>query len=107
MWLGCVKRLNEPGCTLQDAKRIRLILTALKSYIIVYSDYYERIRNVEEKIAKQNDFILGYAKEQYSRAETEKQRARWKREVEELEAKAEERLEAEQYHVWSRITRKL
>lgn len=38
MWLGCLKRLNEPGCTPQEVKRIRLILTALKGYVIVSSE---------------------------------------------------------------------
>ncbi|MBE0519922.1 hypothetical protein IBX35_02640 [Candidatus Bathyarchaeota archaeon] len=75
MWLGCVKRLNEPGYTPQDVKRIRLILTALKGYIIVCSDYYERIRNVELRMKRMNESLISYFETRLQLARTEEEKA--------------------------------
>lgn len=108
MWLGCVKRLNEPGCTPQDVKRIRLILTALKGYIIVCSDYYERIRTVELKMEQLKESMVKYYKRQYEMAQTEEEKAKWQRQIDELEVEPEarEELKAKKYHVWPRIARR-
>lgn len=108
MWLGCVKRLNEPGCTPQDVKRIRLILTSLKGYIIVCSDYYERIRTVELKMEQLKESMLKYYKMQYEMAHTEEEKAEWQRQIDELEVEPEarEELKAKKYHVWPRTARR-
>ncbi len=108
MWLGCVRRLNEPGCTPQDVKRIRLILTALKGYIIVSAEYYERIRKVELSMARMNEKMIAYFEVLRARAQTGEERTKWQRHIDELktEPEAEEELKAKQYHVWPRIARR-
>lgn len=52
MWLGCVKRLNDPDVTPQEVKKIRLILTSLKGYVTISANYIERIQRVEEDIKR-------------------------------------------------------
>jgi len=108
MWLGCVKRLNEPGCTPQDVKRIRLILTSLKGYIIVCSDYYERIREMELRMERMNESLLSYFEMRLQLARTGEEKAECQRQIEELksEVKAREELEHKKYHVWPRTARR-
>jgi len=108
MWLGCVKRLNEPGCTPDDVKRIRLILTALKGYIIVSAEYYERIRRVELSMERMNEKMIAYFEVLRDRVHAEEEKLKWQRHIDELktEPKAEEELKAKQYHVWPRIARR-
>ena len=108
MWLGCVKRLNEPGCTPPEVKRIRLILTALKGYVIVAAEYYERIRRMELSLERMNEKMTAYFEALRDRAPTKAEKAKWQQHIDDLKAEFEvdEQLRSKQYHVWPRIARR-
>lgn len=100
MWLGCIKRLNEPGLTSFELKRIRLILSALKSYIIVYADYVERIKEIEERLSKLTDLLIAHTEEKRDKAESEEERAKWQQKLDEMKAKKAE--EDKTFTIWAR-----
>jgi len=58
MWLAVVKRLNEPGITGLELKRLRLILMSLKGYAVVQADYYLRLHNLEEQIKEFHEHLV-------------------------------------------------
>jgi len=101
MWLAVVKRLNEPGITGLELKRLRLILMSLKGYAVVQADYYLRLRNLEEEIKEFHEHIVEEYEQERDRATTEEERAQWQQKIDDLE-KDREWDKPHDYHVWAR-----
>jgi len=100
MWLGCVKRLNEPGLTSLELKRIRLILSALRSYIIVSAEYVEKIQELEERIDKIWTSLTGHYEDKLRLATSEEERAEWQRKLDDM--RAEEKKYEKDFTIWPR-----
>jgi len=101
MWLAVVKRLNEPGITGLELKRLRLILMSLKGYAVVQADYYLRLRRLEEEIKEFHEHIVEEYEQERDRATTEEERAQWQQRIDDLE-KDREWDKPHDYHVWAR-----
>lgn len=101
MWLAVVKRLNEPGITGLELKRLRLILMSLKGYAVVQADYYLRLRNLEEEIKEFHEHIVEEYEQERDQATTEEERAQWQQKIDELE-KDKPWDQPSDYHVWAR-----
>lgn len=102
MWLGCVKRLNNPDVTSQEVKKIRLILTSLKGYVVICRDYVERIMLVEEGLRRMTQQMIAHWEMQKNRAQTEKEKAKCQELIDDLKADYKEMAYPEQYHIWPR-----
>lgn len=85
MWLAVVKRLNEPGTTGLELKRLRLILMSLKGYAVVQADYYLRLRNLEEEIKEFHEHMVEEYEQERDQATTEEEKAQWQQRIDELE----------------------
>jgi len=85
MWLAVVKRLNEPGITGLELKRLRLILMSLKGYAVVQADYYLRLRNLEEEIKEFHEHMVEEYEQERDQATTEEEKAQWQQRIDELE----------------------
>jgi len=101
MWLAVVKRLNEPGITGLELKRLRLILMSLKGYAVVQADYYLRLRNLEEEIKEFHEHIVEEYEQERDRATTKEERAQWQQKIDELE-KDKPWDQPSDFHVWAR-----
>jgi len=99
MALGCIQRLNEKGLTALDMKRIRLIISALKGYIILYSTYVERIGEVEERIKELNKVVLSQLEDRLNKAQSDEERKLWQERLKEF---TEKTAEEKPYTVWKR-----
>jgi len=71
MWLAVVKRLNEPGITGLELKRLRLILMSLKGYAVVQADYYLQLRRLEEEIKTFHEHLVEELTQERDQAETD------------------------------------
>jgi len=100
MWLGCVKRLNEPGLTPLELKRIRLILSALRSYIVVSAEYVEKIQEIEERLDRLWDSMIDHYEIKLSTAKSEEEKARWQHKIDEM--KAEKKNNEKSFTIWPR-----
>ena len=101
MWLAVVKRLNEPGITGLELKRLRLILMSLKGYAVVQADYYLRLRNLEAEIKEFHEHLVEEYTEERDHAETDEQKAQWQQRIDELE-KDKPWDQPSDFHVWAR-----
>ena len=99
MALGCIQRLNEKGLTALEMKRIRLIISALKGYIILYSTYVERIGEVEERIKELNKVVLSQLEDRLKKAQSDEERKLWQERLKEF---TEKTAEEKPYTVWKR-----
>lgn len=106
MWLGCVKRLNDPDVTPQEVKKIRLILTSLKGYVTISATYIERIRKVEEGLKRLALEMIDNYEMYKARAHTEEEKAKWQQHIDDLRADYKEMEYPEQYHIWPRRANK-
>jgi hypothetical protein len=104
MWLGCIKRLNQPGLTATELKRIRIILQALKSYIIVTTDYYERLRDLEQGLDEMREHMIEYFQVELNRAQTQEERIKWQKSIDELKTEKQRNIEWLQkpFTIWPR-----
>ena len=101
MWLAVVKRLNEPGITGLELKRLRLILMSLKGYAVVQADYYLRLRRLEEEIKVFHEHLVEEFTQERDQAETDERKDYWQERVDELEQDKPWDQRSE-YHVWAR-----
>ena len=81
MTLGCIQRLNEKGLTGLNIKRIRLIIPALKSYIVLQTDYIEKLAKVERHIEELNKVVLAQLEDKVAKAQTDQERKLWEEQV--------------------------
>ncbi len=81
MTLGCIQRLNEKGLTGLDIKRIRLIIPALKSYIVLQTDYIEKLAKVERHVEELNRVVLAQLEDKVAKAQTDQERKLWEEQV--------------------------
>lgn len=102
--MGCIKRLNEPGLTATELKRIRIILQALKSYIIVTTDYYERLRDLEQGLDEMREHLIEYFQVELNRAHTQEEKTKWQKRIDELKTKKQRDIEWLQnpFTIWPR-----
>jgi len=101
MALGCIQRLNEKGLTGLDMKRIRLIIQALKGYIILYSTYVERIGEVERRMEALNKVVLSQLEDKVAKAASDAERQFWQQRLKEF---TEKTAEEKPYTIWRRRT---
>ncbi len=87
MTLGCIQRLNEKGLTGLDIKRIRLIIPALKSYIILQTDYIEKLAKVERHVEELNRVVLAQLEDKVAKAQTDQERKLWEEQLLSLKEK--------------------
>ena len=106
MWLGCIKRLNDPDVTPQEVKKIRLILTSLKGYVVIWSDYIERIILVEERMNRMTQKMIDWWEMEKNRARTEEEKAKWQKNIDDMKAEHKKTEYPEQYHIWPRRANK-
>jgi hypothetical protein len=99
MALGCIQRLNEKGLTALEIKRVRLIISALKGYIVLYSEYVERISEVEKRVEELNKVVLSQLEEKVAKAESDADRQFWQERLKEF---TEKTAEEKPYTVWKR-----
>jgi len=81
MTLGCIQRLNEKGLTALDLKRIRLIIPALKDYIVLQTDYVEKLEKVERHVEELNKVVLAQLEDKIAKAQTDQERKNWEEQV--------------------------
>ena len=81
MTLGCIQRLNEKGLTALDIKRIRMIIPALKSYIVLQTDYVEKLAKVERHVEELNKVVLAQLEDKLAKAQTDQERKGWEEQV--------------------------
>ena len=81
MTLGCIQRLNEKGLTALDLKRIRLIIPALKDYIVLQTDYVEKLEKVERHVEELNRVVLAQLEDKIAKAQTDQERKIWEEQV--------------------------
>jgi hypothetical protein len=100
MALGCIQRLNEKSLTALDMKRIRLIISALKSYIILRTEYVEKVAQVERRIDELNRVVLAQLEDKVAKAQTDEERRLWQGQVKDFIEKT--RAEEKPYTIWGR-----
>jgi hypothetical protein len=105
MYLAVLRRLNDPNLSTTELKRMRLILTALKNYVVLESDYYTRIVNLEQQLMRLNETMIDYWELEKSRAEDEDKKAKFQREIDKMKADIPEMEHPTQYHIWPRIAK--
>jgi hypothetical protein len=101
MALGCIQRLNEKGLTALEMKRIRLIISALKGYIVLYSEYVERIGEVEKRVEELNKVVLSQLEDKVAKAGSDSERQFWQERLKEF---TEKTAKEKPYSIWKRRT---
>jgi hypothetical protein len=84
LW-AAVKRLQEPDVGREEAKKLRLILTGVKSYIHLDADYVLRIREVERRMLVMFKTELAHIKVFLDQAKAPAEKERWQQECARLE----------------------
>lgn len=84
LWWGAIQRLNQPGLSVAEVKRLRLLLSALKAYVVRIIPVFERILEIEKRLLNVRRSLLEYYRTELAKATTEKERMRWQRIIEEL-----------------------
>jgi hypothetical protein len=84
LWWGAIQRLNQPGLSVGEVKRLRLLLSALKAYVVRIIPVFERILVIEKRLEDLRRSLLEYYKMELSKAETEEERRRWKKIINEF-----------------------
>ncbi len=87
MTLGCIQRLNEKGLTALDIRRIKLMIPALKSYIILQTDYIQKLAMVERHVAELDRVVLAQLEDKVAKAQTDQERKVWEEQVDALKEK--------------------
>ena len=84
LW-AAVRRLQEPDVGREEAKKLRLILQGVKSYIHLDADYVMRIRHVETGMLIQNQFIVSHLKYLIDHAKTPEDKAKLEQQLRDTE----------------------
>jgi hypothetical protein len=84
LWWGAIQRLNQPGLSVGEVKRLRLLLSALKAYVVRIIPVFERILVIEKRLEDLRRSLLEYYKTELSKAETEEERRRWRKIINEF-----------------------
>jgi hypothetical protein len=88
LW-AAVKRLQDPDVGREEAKKLRLILSGVKSYIHLEADYVFRTREVERRMLVMYKTELQYIREFVDRAKDPAEKEKWLRECVKLEREIE------------------
>jgi len=84
LW-AAVKRLQDPDVGREEAKKLRLILTGVKSYIHLDADYVLRIREIERRMLVMHKTELAHMKKFADEAKAPAEKERWLGHVKALE----------------------
>lgn len=84
LW-AAVKRLQQPNVSSQETKKIRLLLTAIKSYIHLEADYLFRMKNVEKAMLQSLRSQIEHFKVFLEKAQTKEEKSYWQQEIKKLE----------------------
>jgi hypothetical protein len=84
LW-AAVKRLQDPNVGREEAKKLRLILSGVKSYIHLEADYVFRTREVERRMLVMFKTELAHMKVFVEHAQDPAEKERWQQECARLE----------------------
>ena len=93
LW-AALRRLQEPEVGREEAKRLRLIIQGVKSYIHLDSDYVVRIRRTESEMLSQWKHLLAQWKMEMERAKTPQDKAKFEERVHNAEQHVKTFIEA-------------
>jgi hypothetical protein len=83
--LSGLKRLMDPNVSPSEVKRIRLLITGLKSYVVIQQEYYVRMRTIEKGLITTMQKQIVHFQALMEQAKSEEEKAFWKKQIEELE----------------------
>jgi hypothetical protein len=75
----------DPNVSPLEVKRIRLLITGLKSYVVIQQEYYVRMRAIEKSIIMTMKKQIVHFQALMEQAKSEEEKACWKKQIEELE----------------------
>lgn len=82
-FLGALGRLGEPGVDRQELKKIRLVISGLKTYCAMWVTWQD-IAAVEEKIRNTELAMLSILEGRVRVAETEEEREKLREQIEKM-----------------------
>jgi len=84
LW-AAVKRLQQPDVSPQEVKKLRLIISAVKSYIHLHADYVLRIRQIEQRMLTMYKTEARHLQVLADHAENSEEKSRLETEIEKLQ----------------------
>jgi hypothetical protein len=76
LW-AALRRLQEPDVSKDEAKKLRLVIQGVKSYIHLEADYLVRMRRIESETLSEWKHLAASWKIQLSRAQTPEDKAKY------------------------------
>jgi hypothetical protein len=92
LW-AAVKRLQEPGVSEEETRKLRLIVSGVKAYVHLDADYVLKIKHVETGMLIQNRYIASQLRWLIDQAKTPEEKLRLEKELCEVEQHIKEMLE--------------
>lgn len=93
LW-GCIERLKEPDVNAQEIRKIRLLLAAIKAYVVLATDYLLRLEQMERQMLRIMKSQLEEFKVFLERAETPQEKAVFEERIRDLEEGIKQFMEA-------------
>jgi hypothetical protein len=78
LW-AALRRLQEPDVSKDEAKKLRLVIQGVKSYIHLEADYLVRMRRIESETLSEWKHLAASWKIQLSRAQTPEDKAKYEK----------------------------
>ena len=78
LW-AALRRPQEPGVFKDDAKKLRLVIRGVKSYIHLEADYLVRMRRIESEALSKWKHLAASWKIQLNRAQTPEEKAKYEK----------------------------
>ena len=92
MW-AAIRRLQDPDVGKEEAKKLRLIIQGVKSYIHLEADYVIRIRHVETGMLIQAKHIATHLQLQINQSKSSGEKAKLEQELREVQQHIKEMVE--------------
>ena len=84
LW-GATLRLKGTDVTPAEVRKLRLLLTAVKSYVHLEADYLVRMKNVEKGLLQMMEDQLEHFKALEERAQSPEEKSQWQKRIRDLE----------------------
>jgi hypothetical protein len=78
LW-AALRRLQEPDVSKDEAKKLRLVIQGVKSYIHLEADYLVRMRRIESEALSEWKHLAASWKIQLNRAQTPEEKAKYEK----------------------------
>lgn len=85
--LGAVQRLSEGNLTPIRLKQIRLILSGLKTYVLLHSQYVEPATKIEQRIKELFATVIALMESRFRSSSDENERQYWRKEIDSFKQK--------------------